>query len=128
MLKTAIVHLGADEDGQEEEGGDFQGGGLGDCRGAMGVKENAVVVCLEYIETSRYSFIRSDHEVGEEGEENSLSVVDDEETGELCEPGNRRVFGWVVMNLPGSWTTAIREILPAYSQMNLLEAGLGQLS
>lgn len=76
------------------------------------------------IEVSGELAVRSDHEIGEEGEENSLGVLDDEETRELCEPGSRRVFGWVVMNLPGSWTTCIGEILPGYSQMDLLEAGL----
>ena len=34
----------------------------------------------------------------------------------------------LAVNLLGSWTTYIREILPVYSQMGLLEAGLGQSS
>lgn len=47
MLETAIVHLGADEGGQEEEEGDLQGAGPDDCRGGMGTKEDGFVVCLE---------------------------------------------------------------------------------
>lgn len=45
------------------------------------------------IEVSGELAVRSDHEFGEEGEENSLGVLDDEETGEHCEPENRRDFG-----------------------------------
>ena len=48
VLESNFVHVGADdEDGHEEKEEDSQGADLSDCRGGMGVKENAFVVCLE---------------------------------------------------------------------------------